>query len=432
LSKTSETLVFILGALASSQWLCAQPPTIVEYPIPTPESRPGGITQGSDGNLWFTESGANKIGTITTDGAITEYAVPTENSHPTGIATGSDGNLWFTELYANKIGKITTDGAITEYSVPTSSSGPYGITPGPDGKLWFTESSNSGRNHIGSIAIDGTITEYLFLSGTGPVNIAPGSGGDLWFTEPDRFGRITTDGQISHYSLSDSPPTPGFVDRQLDAIALGPDGNAWATAAGSIWSIAANGATTSYPMPSRFWGAPGIAPGPDASLWFTENYGNAICRITTTGVVSEYPVPTGGSLPNGITVGPDGNIWFTEQAANKIGVLVVSTRPVDPLLDFSPSSLTFNAVADLAFVPPEPQVLTVTSSTPIPFTAFASSYGPWMTISPSDSLSGNLTINVTVNLVHLPRGPRDYTGFIGLVFGNVTQTVPVMLHIAAP
>jgi streptogramin lyase len=39
-----------------------------EFPIPTPDSWPQGITTGPDGVLWFTESNGNKIGRVTTRG----------------------------------------------------------------------------------------------------------------------------------------------------------------------------------------------------------------------------------------------------------------------------------------------------------------------------------------------------------------------------
>ena len=38
--------------------------TIIEFPIPTSKSAPAEITAGPDGNLWFTESGSNKIGRL--------------------------------------------------------------------------------------------------------------------------------------------------------------------------------------------------------------------------------------------------------------------------------------------------------------------------------------------------------------------------------
>jgi virginiamycin B lyase len=62
-----------------------------------------------------------------------------------------------------------------------------------------------------------------------------------------------------------------------------------------------------------------ITAGPDGNLWFTEDAGNNIGRITTTGEITEFPIPTPQSGPHGIAVGPDGNLWFTEQTGNKIG-----------------------------------------------------------------------------------------------------------------
>ena len=71
--------------------------------------------------------------------AIGGYPVPTAGSYPGGITAGPDGALWFTEFSGNKIGRITTAGAITEHAVPTAGSDPEDITTGPDGALWFTE-----------------------------------------------------------------------------------------------------------------------------------------------------------------------------------------------------------------------------------------------------------------------------------------------------
>jgi streptogramin lyase len=46
------------------------------FPVPA-ASETTGITKGPDGNLFFTETAADKIGEITTAGAITEFAIPT-------------------------------------------------------------------------------------------------------------------------------------------------------------------------------------------------------------------------------------------------------------------------------------------------------------------------------------------------------------------
>jgi virginiamycin B lyase len=101
---------------------------------------------GPDGNLWFTENTANKIGRITISGAVTEFPIPTVNSGPFGITAGGDGNLWFIEK-ANKIGRITTGGVITEFTVPQGGQ-LREITKGADANLWFTETNG---NRIGRI-----------------------------------------------------------------------------------------------------------------------------------------------------------------------------------------------------------------------------------------------------------------------------------------
>jgi uncharacterized protein (TIGR03437 family) len=98
------------------------------------------ITAGPDGALWFTENIANRIGRLTTAGALTEYQLPylldgaPINWEPEGIAVGPDGALWFTQTVGNQIGRITTAGVITEYDAFNGE----GITMGPDGALWFT------------------------------------------------------------------------------------------------------------------------------------------------------------------------------------------------------------------------------------------------------------------------------------------------------
>jgi virginiamycin B lyase len=68
-------------------------------------ARPIGIIAGPDGNLWFGENAANKVGRIAPSGIITEFPVPTPGAGPNGIMLGPDGNLWFSETEASQIGR---------------------------------------------------------------------------------------------------------------------------------------------------------------------------------------------------------------------------------------------------------------------------------------------------------------------------------------
>src|SRR5688572_12011393 len=74
-----------------------------------------------------------------------------------------------------------------------------------------------------------------------------------------------------------------------------------------------------YPLPSSNRGPTSIVAGPDGALWLTEQFGNAISRITEDGHVTTYPLPTPASGPFFITLGPDSALWFTNSLTNQIG-----------------------------------------------------------------------------------------------------------------
>ncbi len=50
-----------------------------------------------------------------------------------------------------------------------------------------------------------------------------------------------------------------------------------------------------YPIPTPACIPFSIASGPDGNLWFTENYGARIGRITPSGDVTEFALPGGSS-----------------------------------------------------------------------------------------------------------------------------------------
>ncbi len=288
---------------------------ITEYPVLTPAAGPYETTLGADGNVWFTEFNADKIGKVTTAGKVTEYPIPTAASQPEGITAGPDGNLWFVETGANKIGKITTAGKITEYPIPTASSGAAGIAAGPDGKLWFTE---FGADRIGRITTAGVFSSFKVpTAASGPNGITTGSNGNLWFTEynTNKVGEVTTSGAFTEFPAGTGHPY---------AIAPGSDGNLWFTKSGSntVNRMTTAGAVTgTFTVPTSPGVPFGIAPGPDKNLWFTEYQGNNVTQISTAGTMTESPVPTAHAKPFGITPGSDGNVWFAENAGNNIGTI---------------------------------------------------------------------------------------------------------------
>jgi streptogramin lyase len=134
-------------------------------------------------------------------------------------------------------------------------------------------------------------------------------------------------------------------------ITAGSDGAMWFTeqAGNKIGRITTGGVFTEYPVAG---GPSGIVSGPDGNLWFTENTAGKIGKITTIGAVTEYALPSAGSQPYSITAGPDGNLWFAEAAANKIGRITTGgalTEFVLPTANSQPQAIRSAADGNLWF-----------------------------------------------------------------------------------
>jgi virginiamycin B lyase len=309
------TLLFVLVAC---QPVTRQPemPLLIEHKIPTFSAHAGGITVGSDGALWFVETGTNQIGRITVDGEVTEYPVPTEEAiDPTQgfVGLGPDGAIWFNEDLVNKLGRITPDGTITEFELPEGTGGIREMVAGPDGNLWVTATF---VNQILKLGTDGEVLAAYTMptADSRPVGMVVGRDEAFWFVEngANQNGRITLDGEITEYAI---PTEKSFPIRQT----VGPDDALWFTmyAANKIGRISLDGEFTEYDVPGM--GPVGIAAGADGALWFTGYQSTEIGRLTTDGVLTRFAVPTYAAVPYRIVAGPDGHLWFTEQQGNKIG-----------------------------------------------------------------------------------------------------------------
>src|SRR5262245_30341940 len=129
----------------------------IEFDTPTPNSRPIGITPAADGALWFCENAGNRIGRITTSGAMTDFPVPTVGAGPDGIVAGPDGPVRVPEGQGSRGGRATPDAAQAEVSQGLSPDcrQPSQVVRG--GELWFSEYE---AGQIGRISMGGHGTEY--------------------------------------------------------------------------------------------------------------------------------------------------------------------------------------------------------------------------------------------------------------------------------
>src|SRR4029077_16758961 len=191
--------------------------SVTEFPIMSDSlsSRPEGITRGPDGNLWFTENSAGRIGRITPAGAAPDSpAGLTPCSMPAEITAGPDGNLWFTEFGSSRIGRLTTAGAFTEFSAGiTPGSNPFGIVVGPDGNIWFAEANAGLRpsNAIGRLNLAQSPAETTTTLRTSAATAGSGQPVTLTATVTALGGGVVQNGRVDFYD-GNTPVGLAFLD----------------------------------------------------------------------------------------------------------------------------------------------------------------------------------------------------------------------------
>jgi streptogramin lyase len=183
------------------------------------------------------------------------------------------------------------------------------IAVGPNDTIW----SMTLSSQIQVLAMDGAV-QYVEVNTDQDVYGAAqaavyGPDGRMWVDDP-------TEGQ-SDYGFFDAVTPAGVVTNYQvplefiypDAIAVGSDGNLWATANNDILRCTTNGVITAYSLTAPRYLA-GITAGPDGNLWFADDTDSMIGRITTGGSISEFAIVPSIS-PYVLQTGSDGNIYFT-------------------------------------------------------------------------------------------------------------------------
>ncbi len=221
-----------------------------------------------------------------------------------------------------------SDGSLADAWVLTNASGPLVLTTNtlPNGSVGLPYSANptarSGNTPYTWSVSSGSLPPGLSLdSVSGAITGTPTSAGPFSFglqaidssspqqTSTQSFALTVTASIAPNFHQYTIPTSDSFPA----VIASGPDGALWFTEneGNNIGRISVSGAITEYPIPTSASQPQGIAAGPDGALWFSESQGNNIGRITTAGVISEYSVDL-VDPPMGINSGPDGALWFTE------------------------------------------------------------------------------------------------------------------------
>ncbi|MCH6581194.1 MAG: Lyase-like protein [Nitrospinae bacterium] len=340
-------LLLVMGCFLSV-WTTSFGEVILEYPTPTPDSSPADLAFDSQGNLWFTELNANRIGKLVpsqgkplTQQGFTEYELPHPNSKPHYLTVARNGLVWFTEMGGNRIGSLDPKtGIIKEYEIPSPHSEPHQIVEGTDGSIWFLEFQT---NKVGRLnPKTGEITEYPV--GPGNPHALAVDGDKLWYTQGGMFwvnlffnklGYLNTKtGEVQEIAVPPEKSVP-------HGLTLSANGTVWFTQMFAS-KVAKLEHRNGKPHLVEYFLGKRRSPHDlqidekRGYVWFTAARPDAIGRLDlsqaepgTSKGVKFYKLPDPHSHPTQIILDKDGNVWFTEMGMyfrgrynNKIGMLI--------------------------------------------------------------------------------------------------------------
>ena len=186
--------------------------------LPDASMQPQDIAAGPGNSMWFTELGG-RIGRVTMAGAVTMFTVPWANSQPHSIAAGpaSVDGLYFTDSGADRVGFVVSDGSIYPNQVLIADSAPSGIV-NIDDAMWFVM---SGTNKLAKILQRNSLLETSVVGA--PTAIAKGVGNTMWIS-------LSARNSVAKYSVQGAPLAeyPLTSPNSLPAgLAEGPDTNLW-------------------------------------------------------------------------------------------------------------------------------------------------------------------------------------------------------------
>jgi streptogramin lyase len=179
-----------VGFIAEASWpspgaYCGVLPTAFSF------STHNAITLGSDGAMYFTESGnGHKIGRVAGTSACalsqgTEIVPSLAGNHDLGgLALGTDGNLWFTEVSHDLYGKVTSPTTTVEFQSilnPGNFANPVWLASGSDGQIWIPQGGGAVSFKPATPLMANT-QFFTDVAQTDNQSVINGPDGNIWFS----------------------------------------------------------------------------------------------------------------------------------------------------------------------------------------------------------------------------------------------------------
>ncbi len=297
----------------------------VEYEMPTRSSFPWSAVEDRDGKYWIPFYGANnKIARLdSVTGEVEEFTTPNKGTAAIHSAMpASDGSVWFTQQGSNKIGRWDpATKQIAEFQ-DAYAPGKEGSMDGgskhtlrvlPNGEVWSTGGPLSKFDPK-----TGTFTGVAAVPSV--YGIATDPKGMVWFAEYTPAGVIGVIDPATMKVEKFSPPTKGARARR---IVIDDKGVVW-------FAEFASGKVGKYdPVAKSFeeWQLPGAEPTPyafevDAKgfVWYSSEHQDVLGRLDPkTGKVVEFPLPYSENTMREFFRDRAGRMWYGTPANNRVG-----------------------------------------------------------------------------------------------------------------
>ncbi len=272
-------------------------------------------------------------------GIITEYSL----NWPGGL-TGSTHELVISDKFVfvtgqnmHQVAKFDHSGNLLTYFKMPANSGPHGILLDKQNRLWVSLEffGKVVRLNQDNGNIEEEIDVQIYAKGAKtPINTAPhgigldADGQTIWFTgkRTSTIGRINPDKSVEHFELQTLAALPIF-------LSAGADGGIWGTElfGSAILNISHQGVVKEYPIPTKNSRPIAVIPDPDPAakcMWFTEEAGVHVGKITMDGTITEYTVPAlqKNDILASLAFDKEMNLW--------VQVYVDSNNPNPPGYDY--------------------------------------------------------------------------------------------------
>lgn len=252
------------------------------------------FVEDAEGGIWFTEGDNNAVSRLAPDGEVKAFPLPTRNAEPMSLALDRNGNLWFVEGNAAKIGRLDRNGKIVEF--PSAGGHTLHVAVDARGDAWFAQMA-------------------------GGHSASPGEHAGHGAPQVSKIGRITKNGGMVDYPISEGWPTKITVDSQdriwVSLLVPAQDLKDNQAAKGKIALLDRNG-NWRFVLERQGSCPMNLTAGLNGEVWFSDKCQGTIERIDSNGrraVFKQHP----DTFVRSITLAQNGDIWFADDAHLKFG-----------------------------------------------------------------------------------------------------------------